>query len=178
MKFTETPLQGAWLIDIEPFEDARGFFAVTWTPDAFTSRGLDPALVQCNLAFNHRRGTIRGMHFQREPFAEVKIVRCTRGRIFDVVIDLRPDSASHGKWFSAELSEDNRRMLYVPPGFAHGYQTLTDDTEAYYHVSAPYSPTHALGVRWNDPRFGVRWPLAVSEISARDAEWPDFAAPP
>jgi dTDP-4-dehydrorhamnose 3,5-epimerase len=177
MKFTETPFEGLWLIDIEPFEDARGFFAVTWTPDAFTSRGLDPTLVQCNLAFNHRRGTIRGMHFQRAPFEEVKIVRCTRGAIFDVVIDLRPDSPTHGEWFAAELSEDNRRMLYVPPGFAHGYQTLTDNVEVYYHVSAAYSPSHASGVRWNDPRFRIQWPLEVTEVSARDAEWPDFSGP-
>jgi dTDP-4-dehydrorhamnose 3,5-epimerase len=174
MKFTETPLEGAWLIDIEPFEDTRGFFAVTWTPDVFTSRGLDPTLVQCNLAFNHRRGTIRGMHFQRAPFEEVKIVRCTRGAIFDVLIDLRRDSQTRGKWFAAELTQDNRRMLYVPPGFAHGYQTLTDNAETYYHVSAPYSPTHASGVRWNDPRYDIQWPLGLTEISARDAEWPDF----
>jgi dTDP-4-dehydrorhamnose 3,5-epimerase len=174
MTFTETPFEGLWLIDLTPFEDARGFFAVTWMPEAFTSRGLDPTVVQCNLAWNHRRGTIRGMHFQRAPFEEVKIVRCTRGVMYDVVIDLRPKSNTYGKWFPCELTEHNRRMLYIPSGFAHGYQTLTDGVEAYYHVSTPYSPAHASGVRWNDPRFGIRWPLALAEISTRDAEWPDF----
>jgi dTDP-4-dehydrorhamnose 3,5-epimerase len=143
-------------------------------PAEFTRRGLDPTVVQCNVAFNRQRGTIRGMHFQRAPFEEVKIVRCTRGAIFDVVIDLRRNSPSYGKWFSAELTEGNRRMLYVPPGVAHGYQTLTDNTEAYYHVSAAYSPAHASGVRWNDPQFGIEWPLDVTVMSARDIEWPDY----
>jgi dTDP-4-dehydrorhamnose 3,5-epimerase len=174
MKFTETPLLGAWIIDIARFEDERGFFARTWAPEEFTARGLDPSLAQCNIAWNHRRGTIRGMHFQREPVQEVKIVRCTRGAILDVIVDLRPESRTFCRWTSVELTEDNRRMLYIPFGFAHGYQTLTDGVETYYHVSAPYSPVHASGVRWNDVRFGIEWPLEPTVISTRDIAWPDF----
>jgi len=177
MTFTESALAGAWIIDITPIEDERGFFARTWAPEEFTARGLDPGLAQCNLAYNHRRGTIRGMHFQRAPFSEVKIVRCTRGAICDVILDLRPDSPTFLKWVAEELTADNRRMLYVPPGFAHGYQTLVDEVETYYHVSTPFSPSHADGVRWNDPAFAIAWPLGEpTVISARDRNWPDFAA--
>lgn len=176
MTFTETPLEGAWIIDIARIEDERGFFARTWSPDEFAARGLDPTLAQCNVAWNHRRGTIRGMHFQRSPMEEVKIVRCTRGAILDTIIDLRPGSPTYCQWISVELTEDNRRMLYIPFGFAHGYQTLVDGVETYYHVSAAYSPEHASGVRWNDPRFGLRWPLEPTVISARDRDWPDFDA--
>jgi dTDP-4-dehydrorhamnose 3,5-epimerase len=176
MTFTETPLEGAWIIDIARIEDERGFFARTWSPDEFAARGLDPTLAQCNVAWNHRRGTIRGMHFQRAPMEEVKIVRCTRGAILDTIIDLRPGSPTYCQWISVELTEDNRRMLYIPFGFAHGYQTLVDGVETYYHVSAAYSPEHASGVRWNDPRFGLRWPLEPTVISARDRDWPDFDA--
>lgn len=176
MTFTETPLEGAWIIDIARIEDERGFFARTWSPDEFAARGLDPTLAQCNVAWNHRRGTIRGMHFQRSPMEEVKIVRCTRGAILDTIIDLRPASPTYCQWISVELTEDNRRMLYIPFGFAHGYQTLVDGVETYYHVSAAYSPEHASGVRWNDPRFGLRWPLEPTVISARDRDWPDFDA--
>ena len=175
MVFTELPLKGAWVIDIARFEDERGFFARTWASEEFTSRGLDPSLAQCNVAWNHRRGTLRGMHFQRAPMQEVKIVRCTRGAIHDVIVDLRPDSPTFCEWTAIELTEDNHRMLYIPQGFAHGYQTLVDGVETYYHVSAAYSPEHADGVRWNDPRFGISWPLEVSVISARDERWPDFA---
>jgi dTDP-4-dehydrorhamnose 3,5-epimerase len=176
MTFTETPLEGAWIIDIARLEDERGFFARTWSPDEFAARGLDSTLAQCNVAWNHRRGTIRGMHFQRAPMQEVKIVRCTRGAILDTIIDLRPGSPTFCQWISVELTEDNRRMLYIPFGCAHGYQTLVDGVETYYHVSAPYSPEHASGVRWNDPRFGLRWPLEPTVISARDRDWPDFDA--
>jgi dTDP-4-dehydrorhamnose 3,5-epimerase len=176
MTFTETPLEGAWIIDIARIEDERGFFARTWSPDEFAARGLDSTLAQCNVAWNHRRGTIRGMHFQRAPMQEVKIVRCTRGAILDTIIDLRPGSPTFCQWISVELTEDNRRMLYIPFGCAHGYQTLVDGVETYYHVSAPYSPEHSSGVRWNDPRFGLRWPLEPTVISARDRDWPDFDA--
>jgi dTDP-4-dehydrorhamnose 3,5-epimerase len=176
MTFTETPLKGAWIIDIARFEDERGFFARTWTAEDFVTRGLDPTLAQCNVAWNHRRGTLRGMHFQRPPMEEVKIVRCTRGAILDVIVDLRPESPTFCRWTAVELTDENRRMLYIPFGFAHGYQTLVDGVETYYHVSAPYSPAHAAGVRWNDPRFGIRWPLAPTAISSRDTEWPDFSA--
>jgi dTDP-4-dehydrorhamnose 3,5-epimerase len=176
MTFTETPLEGAWIIDIARIDDERGFFARTWSPDEFAARGLDSTLAQCNVAWNHRRGTIRGMHFQRAPMQEVKIVRCTRGAILDTIIDLRPGSPTFCQWISVELTEDNRRMVYIPFGCAHGYQTLVDGVETYYHVSAPYSPGHASGVRWNDPRFGLRWPLEPTVISARDRDWPDFDA--
>ena len=176
MTFTETPLEGAWIIDIDRIEDERGFFARAFSPDEFAARGLDSTLAQCNVAWNHRRGTIRGMHFQRAPMQEVKIVRCTRGAILDTIIDLRPGSPTFCQWISVELTEDNRRMLYIPFGCAHGYQTLVDGVETYYHVSAPYSPEHASGVRWNDPRFGLRWPLEPTVISARDRDWPDFDA--
>lgn len=174
MTFTEMPLKGAWIIDIVRIEDERGFFARTWAPADLTSRGLDPTLVQCNVAWNHRRGTIRGMHFQRAPMQETKIVRCTRGAMFDVIVDMRPESPTFCQWVSVELTDENRRMLYIPFGFAHGYQALVDGVEASYHVSAPYSSAHASGVRWDDPRLGIQWPLEPTVISARDMAWPDF----
>lgn len=174
MRFTETPLAGAFIIDPEPIEDERGFFARTWSFQDFERLGLDATLAQCNVAWNRARGTLRGMHFQREPFAEVKIVRCTRGALLDVIVDLRPASPTRCRWTSIELSADNRRMLYLPKGFAHGYITLCEDVEAYYHVSAPYSPSHASGVRWNDPAFGIAWPFAPTVISEKDRGWPDF----
>lgn len=176
MTFTEGALKGIWFIDIAPFDDERGFFAITWSGEELHKRGLDPTLAQCNLSWNHTAGTIRGLHFQKAPFEEVKIVRCTRGAIYDVVVDLRPDSPTFAQWAAVELREDSRRMLYIPHGFAHGYQTLTDDAEIYYHVSAPYSPEHASGVRWNDSRFGIDWPLPLTLISERDAKWPDLTA--
>ncbi len=172
MTFTETSLPGSFTIDIAPIQDSRGFFAACWTPDEFERRGLDPALAQCSLAWNKVRGTLRGMHFQRDPFAEVKVVRCTRGAILDVIVDVRRGSPTFCAWTSVELSDRNHRMLYIPKGFAHGYITLTDDTEVYYHVSAPYSPEHADGVRWDDPAFGIVWPFEPSVISDRDRVWP------
>jgi dTDP-4-dehydrorhamnose 3,5-epimerase len=174
MRFTETPLAGAFVIDLEPIEDERGFFARTWSVQDFEHVGLDASLAQCNVAWNRVRGTLRGMHFQREPFAEVKIVRCTHGAILDVIVDIRPSSPTRCRWTSVELSADNHRMLYVPKGFAHGYITLCDDVEAHYHVSAPYSPAHASGFRWNDPAFGIAWPLMPTVISEKDRNWPDF----
>ena len=174
MRITETPLTGAVIIDPEPIHDERGFFARTWAPDLFEQRGLDPTVVQCNLSWNKTKGTLRGMHFQTEPYAEVKIVRCTRGRFLDVIIDLRLESPTFCQPFSIELSAESRRMLYIPKGFAHGYITLEDDVEAYYHVSAPYSPAHATGVRWNDPAFGINWPMTPTVISDKDRQWPDF----
>lgn len=174
MVFTETPLSGAFVIDIDPIRDERGFFARTWASDEFERRGLDATLVQCNLSWNKRKGTLRGMHFQRGPFEEVKIVRCTRGALLDVVIDLRRDSPTFCQWTSVALDADSRRMLYVPKGFAHGYQTLTDDVEVYYHVSTPYEPAHATGVPWNDPAFAIEWPLEPTVISEKDRTWPSF----
>lgn len=174
MKFTETDLPGAFIIDAEPIEDERGYFARTWAPSEFERRGLDPTLAQCNVAWNERKGTLRGMHFQREPFAEVKIIRCTRGALLDVIIDLRQDSPCFCRWTAIELSANQPRMLYVPKGFAHGYLTLTDDVQAYYHVSTPYSAEYASGVAWNDPAFGIRWPFSPTVMSTRDKSWPLF----
>ena len=176
MRFSETPLVGAYTIDISPIADARGFFAKAWSLQDLERAGLDPTLVQCSIAWNKAKGTLRGMHFQRPPFDEVKIVRCTRGSVLDVIVDLRPASATYRHWTSAELSDRNHRMLYIPKGFAHGYLTLTDDVEVYYHVSAPYSPDHADGVRWDDPAFGIEWPFQPQVISDRDQAWPRFGA--
>jgi dTDP-4-dehydrorhamnose 3,5-epimerase len=174
MIFTETPLVGAFIIDIAAIQDERGFFARTWAPEEFESRGLDATLVQCNLAWNQRKGTLRGMHFQRPPFEEVKIVRCTRGALLDVIVDLRRESPTFRQWTSVALDADSRRMLYVPKGFAHGYETLTDDVEVYYHVSAPYTPECAAGVPWDDPAFGIEWPSPPTLISEKDRSWPRF----
>lgn len=176
MRFTETTLAGAYVVDIEPQEDERGFFARSWCRDEFARRGLAPSLAQCNISFNRRRGTLRGMHFQRAPYGEVKVVRCTRGRILDVLLDLRPASPTFCRWIGVELSADNHRMLYVPEGIAHGFQTLDDDTELFYQMSEPYRAEAAAGVRWNDPRFGIEWPIPSPIVSARDAAFPDFTA--
>ena len=175
MIFTPTELEGAFVVDLEPIEDERGFFARAWDRVEFAERGLSTELAQCNLSFNHRRGTLRGMHFQVEPHAEAKLVRCTRGAIYDVVVDLRPDSPTRTRWLGVELSGDNRRMLYVPEGFAHGYQTLVDETETYYHVSAFYAPAAERGVRWDDPAFGIEWPDPDPPVmSEKDRAWPDY----
>lgn len=175
MRFTPSRIPGAWVIDIEPIHDRRGFFAMTWLPEEFRKRGLDPALAQCNLAFNHKRGTLRGMHFQTAPHAQAKLVRAIRGALLDVIVDLRDDSPTFRQWEAVELTADNRRMLYMPAGIAHGYLTLTDDTEAYYHSSSPWVPAAESGVRWNDPAFAIAWPIAPVVISDKDAAWPDFA---
>jgi len=176
MLFTETILPGAFIIDIAPIHDERGFFARTWAPEEFQKRGLDPALAQCNASWNKKRGTLRGMHFQSEPFGEVKIVRCTGGAMLDVIVDLRKSSPTYRQWTSVELTASNHRALYIPKGLAHGFITLTDDVEVYYHVSAPFSPAHATGVRWNDPAFTITWPFEPTVISEKDRAWPDFAA--
>jgi dTDP-4-dehydrorhamnose 3,5-epimerase len=172
MQFTASRIPGAWVIDIAPIKDQRGFFATTWLPEAFRERGIEPALAQCNLAYNHKRGTLRGMHFQKSPHAQAKIVRATRGSLLDVIVDLRPDSPTYRKWDSVELSAENHRMLYMPEGIAHGYLTLTDDVEAYYHASTPWAPQAESGVRWNDPAFGITWPFPPIVISEKDATWP------
>jgi dTDP-4-dehydrorhamnose 3,5-epimerase len=172
--FRETGLKGAFLIEPERLEDERGFFARTWCPEELESQGLDSKISQCSISFNSRKGTLRGMHFQREPHAEVRIVRCTAGRIYDVMIDLRRESATFCRWHAAELSSENRSMLYVPKGFAHGFQTLQDDAEVLYMMSEPYHQASAAGVRWDDPAFAIEWPLEVTVISQRDREYPDF----
>lgn len=176
MIFTETPLKGAYVIDPERREDERGFFARTWCRREFEARGLDPGLAQCNISFNRKRGTLRGMHYQIAPRAEAKVVRCTAGTVYDVIVDLRADSSTFKQWFAVELSFDNRRMLYIPGGMAHGFLTLTDGAEVFYQMSESYAPEYARGVRWNDPAFGVRWPQEVTMISERDRLYPDFVA--
>jgi dTDP-4-dehydrorhamnose 3,5-epimerase len=156
-------------------EDERGFFARSFCAREFEARGLDPRVAQCNISFNRRRGTLRGLHFQRSPHAEAKLVRCTHGAVYDVVIDLRPDSPRFLTHFGVELSASNRKMIYVPEGFAHGFQTLEDDTEVFYQMSVPFFPEAAGGVRWNDPAFAIEWPLEVSAISEGDRSHPDFS---
>ena len=174
MIFSETKLKGAFLIEPERKEDQRGFFARTWCQQEFEDHGLNSKLVQCSVSFNNKKGTLRGMHFQVAPFEETKLVRCTKGEIFDVIIDLRPDSQTFKKYFSVLLNEQNRLMLYIPPGFAHGFQTITDNTEVFYQMSQLYSPQHARGVRWNDPVFGIQWPEDKRIITDRDLNYPDF----
>ncbi len=174
MDFIETPLAGAYLIDIHARIDARGFFARTFCSDEFSERGLCHEFPQCNLSFNEQAGTLRGMHLQREPYGEAKLVRCTAGAIYDVMVDLRRDSSQFLRWFGVELSSDNRRAVYVPSGFAHGFVTLTPAAEVFYQMSERHRADHATGVRWNDPAFGIVWPVSHPVISERDAQFPDF----
>lgn len=175
MIFSETPIAGAWLIDLEPRGDERGFFARVWCERELNDRGLVSRFVQCNNAFSRRKGTLRGLHYQVEPHAEVKLMRCIRGAVFDVIVDVRPLSPTYLRWFGVELTADNRRMLYVPEGCAHGYQTLTDDSEVLYPVSAAFAPDAERGIRWNDPLFAIEWPGEVSPlVSEKDRRWPDF----
>ena len=177
MIFTQTKLPGAFIIEPERREDQRGFFARAWCQREFESHGLNPRLVQCNISFNKKKGTLRGMHYQAAPYEEAKIVRCTTGAIYDVIIDLRPSSPTFRQHMAEILDADNRKMLYVPEGFAHGFITLEDNTEVFYQMSEMYSSQLAKGIRWNDPAFGVLWPLAPSVISDRDRNFPDFANP-
>ncbi len=174
MQFRATGIAGVYVIEPQIIGDERGFFARTWCSREFAGQGLNTALVQCNVSFNRRRGTLRGMHYQRAPCEEAKLVRCTAGAIYDVVVDLRRDSASYLRWEAAELSGANRAMMYVPEGCAHGFVTLEDDTEVFYQMSQFHSAEHACGVRWNDPAFGIEWPCAPEVISPRDRDYPDF----
>ncbi len=174
MKFIETPLNGAYIIEIEATEDERGSFARSWCQREFAEKGLNSRIVQCNISFNKKRGTLRGMHFQTEPFAEAKLVRCTRGAMYDVIIDLRENSHSFKKWFAVELNESNLGMLYIPEGFAHGFQTLEDNTEVFYQMSEFYYPEYSRGIRWNDPLFSIQWPEGERIIAKKDQEYPDF----
>ena len=174
MIFKETPLAGAYVIDIERLEDERGFFARTWCQREYEEHGLDPRLVQCSISYNERQGTLRGMHYQLPPFAEAKVVRCTRGAIYDVIIDLRHESPTYKQHFGITLTPENRSMLYVPEGFAHGLLTLADETEVLYLISEFFVPESARGVRWNDPAFAIQWPAPVQVISERDVAHPDF----
>jgi dTDP-4-dehydrorhamnose 3,5-epimerase len=173
--FSAARIAGAWLIDIEQLGDERGFFARTWCQRELTAHGLDAGIAQESISWNRHKGTTRGLHFQRPPHDEVKIVRCTRGAIFDVIIDIRPDSPTFRHWQGVELSADNHRAFYVPKGCAHGFQTLADETEVAYVISAFYAPEAAAGYRYNDPAFGISWPLPVTIISENDLRWPDFS---
>lgn len=174
MLFTATALNDAYLIAPQRLEDERGFFARAWCADEFAQQGLNPRLAQCSISYNIARGTLRGMHYQAAPHEEAKLVRCTAGAIFDVIVDLRPDSPTYLQHIGATLTADNRQMLYVPEGFAHGFQTLEDRTEVFYQMSTPYAPGSARGLRWDDPILGILWPEAPSTISERDRTWPDF----
>jgi dTDP-4-dehydrorhamnose 3,5-epimerase len=174
MKFAETALSGAHLITMEAAEDERGYFARTFCRREFEVRGLNREFAQCSISHNSKKGTLRGMHFQVDPAAEVKLVHCVRGSIYDVIIDLRPDSESYCRWIGVELSASNLKLLYVPEGFAHGFQTLEDETTVYYHISAFYDPQTARGVRWDDPAFGINWPYSDPVISDKDRRLPDF----
>jgi dTDP-4-dehydrorhamnose 3,5-epimerase len=174
MRFTETELPGAFLIDLEPRSDERGFFARTFCREEFLEHGLEPVVVQCNLSYNHRAGTLRGMHYQLPPAAEVKLVRCTAGAIWDVIVDLRPDSPTYLRHIGVELTAKNRRALYVPKMFAHGYQALTDGAEVSYQVTEAHAPGLERGFRFDDLLFRVEWPLPVTAISEKDASWPAF----
>lgn len=174
MNFVETPLKGAFIIEPERLEDDRGFFARTWCKREFEAHGLNPNMVQCNVSFNRVRGTLRGMHYQAPPFEEAKLVRCTMGAIYDVLIDLRRGSLTFKQYFAVEISSRNFLMAYIPEGFAHGFLTLENNTEVFYQMSEFYAPDHARGVRWDDPTFGIEWPAEVKVISERDRTYPDF----
>lgn len=176
MLFRETVLKGAYVVEPERITDERGFFARTWCRSEFETHGLNPNLVQCNISFNDKKGTLRGMHYQATPRAEAKLVRCTAGAIYDVIVDLRPDSGTFKRWTGVELNADNRYMLYIPEGFAHGFLTLSEDAEVFYQMSEYYSAEHARGVRWNDQAFGIQWPGEALVISERDRSYPDFSA--
>lgn len=175
MKFIPTKLDGVFLIEPERCEDERGFFARTWCREEFAAHGLNPKLAQCSISFNKTRGTLRGMHYQVTPHGETKLVRCTRGAIRDIILDLRPPSPTFKQWLAAELSAENRLIHYVPEGCAHGFQTLADDSEVFYQISGLYHAPSARGVRWNDPAFSIHWPLPVTIISSKDQAYPDFA---
>jgi len=178
MTFHQTKLQGVFEIYLDPRPDERGFFARTWCQTEFENRGLNSVVVQCNVSFNTRKGTLRGIHYQAAPFAETKIVRCTRGAVYDVVVDLRPHSPTFKQWTSLVLTDVNRNMIYVPDGCAHGFLTLKDETEVFYQMSEIYKAESARGVRWDDPAFRIVWPAKVEVISERDRTYPDFEPVP
>lgn len=174
MKFTETYLKGAFVIEVDKIEDSRGFFGRLWCENEFKTHNLKTNLVQSNVSFSKQKGTLRGMHFQRNPFQETKLVRCTRGKIYDVIIDLRPNSPTFKKWFGVELTANNYKMLYVPENFAHGFVTLEDNSEVYYIVTEFYNNKAEGGIRWNDPSFNIQWPQIVNIITDKDNNHPNF----
>lgn len=174
MIFKQTPLEGAYVIEAEMLEDERGFFARTFCTNEFEAHGLNLRIVQCNLSYNRLKGTLRGMHYQVSPRAEAKLVCCTRGGIYDAIIDLRQDSSTYREWFGIKMTAGNHLMLYVPEGLAHGFQTLEDNTVVFYQMSEYYSPECARGVRWDDPKFAIEWPMVPNAISEEDAGYPDY----
>lgn len=175
MIFKETKLSGAYVIEVQRLRDDRGFFGRSFCRHEFVEHGLNPEIAQCSISFNREAGTLRGMHYQAEPYSEDKVVRCTRGSLYDVILDLRRDSPTFKQWISSDLTRENRLMLYVPKGFAHGFQTLADNTEVIYQMSEFYHPESACGIRWNDPAFGIYWPEKDRVImSDRDKTWPDY----
>jgi dTDP-4-dehydrorhamnose 3,5-epimerase len=174
MIFYTTSLPDAFIVEPELLGDVRGSFARTWCRETFSERGLNTELAQCSLSYTRDRGTLRGMHYQRAPHTETKLVRVTRGAIYDVALDLRPDSVTFCQWSAVELTADNRKMFYIPDGFAHGFVTLTDDTEVFYQISVAHEPASAAGVRWNDSAFNIEWPIDQPLLSERDAAFPDF----
>jgi dTDP-4-dehydrorhamnose 3,5-epimerase len=177
MIFSETKLKGSYVIDIEKLHDERGFFARSWCQNEFQDQGLVKELAQCNVSFNANKGTLRGMHYQLKPFEETKLVRCTKGSLYDVIVDLRINSSTYMQHFGVELSSDNYKMLYVPKGFAHGFLTLEDNTEIFYQMSEFFAPDHARGFRWDDKLIGITWPNDIRVISERDRNLPDFVSP-
>ena len=174
MTFTPTPLAGAYVLELDRREDERGFFARAFCQREFAERGLNPRIAQCNVSFNAKRGTLRGMHYQAAPHEEAKVVRCTQGAVWDVIVDLRLASPTFKRWHGVELSAENRRALYIPEGLGHGFQTLSDDAEVLYLMSEFYHPDSARGVRWDDPAFGIAWPLPSPRVSERDRGFPRF----
>lgn len=177
MIFTKTPLAGLMIIDLEMSQDSRGHFARTWCRDEFEAHGIDAEFTQCGTSFNHRRGTLRGLHYQCAPHEEAKLIRCTRGRVYDVAVDIRDSSPTRGQWFATELSADNGGMFYIPTGFAHGFQALEDNTELLYQITAPYQPGSARGIRWNDAGLSIPWPVGDPILSDRDGELPVLQEP-
>ncbi|AFS80013.1 dTDP-4-dehydrorhamnose 3,5-epimerase [Candidatus Nitrosopumilus koreensis AR1] len=174
MKFHELKIKGVFIVEIEKIEDERGFFARTWDKNEFLKNNLNPEIVQCNISFNSKKGTIRGMHYQESPYEEAKIVKCVKGKVFEVFIDLRKNSETFKKWGSVELSSEENFELYVPEGFALGFQTLEDNTELFYQMSQYYMPENANGIRWDDPMFNIKWPMTPSIISQKDKDWTNF----
>jgi dTDP-4-dehydrorhamnose 3,5-epimerase len=174
--FTETAIKGAFVIEIKKIEDERGFFGRSWCQKELEEHGLIARVVQANVSYNKQKGTLRGMHFQLDPYAETKLVRCTRGAIYDIIIDLRPDSPTYKQWIGVELTADNYKMLFVPENFAHGFITLEDNTEVTYQVSQFYTPGSERGIRWDDPSFNIKWPIEPTVISQKDRSHPDFTS--
>ena len=176
MRFVKTRLEGAFIIEPDAQADDTGFYVRSWCQHEFEFLGLNKRPVQSNVSFNKKRGTLRGLHYQADPYSEAKLVRCTLGAVYDVIVDLRQESPTYLQWMSAELTQKNRRLLYVPEGFAHGFMTLRDNTEVFYQMTQFYMPEFSRGIRWDDPQFDIRWPMQVSVISEKDGRYPDFAA--